>query len=92
MDNQSNSISQSISDSLSKASNSTIERMPSSSLNTSSSFFGWFSSISWSIWLILILLLAFLGFNIFTYLGKGVEKTGGLLNTIIEKIKSNNTI
>ena len=45
----------------------------SSTTSTSTSVGSFFSSISWTTWAIIILILAFLGFNIFIYLAKGTQ-------------------
>jgi hypothetical protein len=39
---------------------------------------GFFSNISWTTWAIIILVLAFLGFNIFIYLAKGTQAFANL--------------
>ena len=44
-----------------------------SEINQNSSSEGIFSNLSWSTWIIIILILAFFGFNIFVYLAKGTE-------------------
>jgi hypothetical protein len=41
----------------------------------SSSFMDFFSNLTWQTWLIVILILAFLGINVFSYLEMGTEKT-----------------
>jgi hypothetical protein len=46
-----------------------------SNSNSSSSFMDFFSNLTWQSWLIFILILAFLGINIFSYLEMGTEKT-----------------
>jgi hypothetical protein len=48
------------------------------SLDSSSSSEGMFSS--WWVWIFIILLLAYLGFNIFNYLAKGAETTNDVLS------------
>ena len=45
----------------------------SNSGSSSEGFFDFFTNISLSTWLIIILILAFLGFNVFVYLAKGTE-------------------
>lgn len=45
----------------------------SSSTTSTSSGESFFSSISWTTWIIIFLVLAFLGFNIFVYLAKGTQ-------------------
>lgn len=44
-----------------------------SSLNSSPTFVEWVQSITWQTWLIVIIVLALLGFNIFYYLAQGTE-------------------
>lgn len=55
---------------------------PASTASVSSGFFG----ISWQTWIIIILLLALLGFNIFAYLAKGTQETASILQTIFGPI------
>ena len=43
--------------------------------SNSSSFASYFFSISWQTWIIIILVLALLGINIFAYLAKGTQET-----------------
>jgi hypothetical protein len=45
-----------------------------------------FSNITWQTWLIVILMLAFLGINVFAYLEKGTEETAGLFDKFIVPI------
>lgn len=45
------------------------------STSNSSSFMDFFSNLTWQTWLIVILILAFLGINVFSYLEMGTEKT-----------------
>jgi hypothetical protein len=47
---------------------------------------GFFSSITWQTWLIIILILAFLGINVFAYLEKGTEATTGFFDKFIVPI------
>lgn len=96
MDNKanSNSIMQSINETLNgnSVSNSTSKTVLSS-LDTngsnSGSEGGWFSSlasISITTWIIIILILAFLGFNIFVYLAKGTQDITSFFTPIITNI------
>ena len=48
------------------------------SVNSDSSSEGMFSS--WWVWIFIILLLAYLGFNIFNYLAKGTQETNDVLS------------
>jgi hypothetical protein len=51
--------------------------------NTSSSFL---SNISWQTWIIIVLLLALIGINVFVYLAKGTEFVSTLFNDIFGPI------
>jgi hypothetical protein len=46
------------------------------------------STIPWYFWLMLVLVLAFFGFNIFVYLAKGTDDISNFFGPIIEKIGS----
>jgi hypothetical protein len=56
------------------------------SSSSSSSFMDFFTGITWQTWLIIILLLAFLGINIFAYLEKGTETTTDIFGRIFTPI------
>jgi hypothetical protein len=43
------------------------------------SFVGWFQSITWKTWLIVVIVLAILGFNVFYYLAVGTQQIHDLL-------------
>jgi len=60
-----------------------LSKLPTSSATSSSSEY---ISISWSTIIIIILLLALLGFNIFTYLAKGTSDIATLLKDIFVPI------
>jgi hypothetical protein len=47
-----------------------------------------FSNVPWYAWLILVLVLAFFGFNIFVYLAKGTDDISNFFGPIIAKISS----
>ena len=53
------------------------------STNTSSSFL---SNISWQTWIIIVLLLALIGINVFVYLAKGTEFVSTMFNDIFGPI------
>jgi hypothetical protein len=55
-------------------------RDPAYSSSSSSSIMSFFSDITWQTWLIIILLLAFLGINVFAYLQKGTDVTANLFD------------
>jgi len=47
-----------------------------------------FTNVPWYAWLILVLVLAFFGFNIFVYLAKGTDDISNFFGPIIAKITS----
>lgn len=57
-----------------------LEPLPSTSGTSNSDSF--FSSINWQTWIIIILILALLGINIFAYLAKGTQETASLFERI----------
>jgi hypothetical protein len=79
-----------------KSINETIDNLNSnngvSSLETVNStsdnggLFSYLSSISMTTWIIILIVLAFLGFNIFVYLAKGSQDITNFFTPIIEKI------
>ena len=79
MDNNSNSITSSI---LQPTSSS----IPSLSSDDTSSIFDGLKNINFTTWLIIILILAFLGFNIFVYLAKGTESVKNVFAPLLAKI------
>jgi hypothetical protein len=44
--------------------------------------------ISWTTWLLIVLILAFLGVNVFVYLAKGTQDVSTFLQPIVEKVAS----
>jgi hypothetical protein len=54
----------------------------SSSYATDNSSF--FSNITWQTWIIIILILAFLGINVFVYLGKGLQEITTFFSPILK--------
>lgn len=58
----------------------------SSSEGTGTGFFGFISSISITTWIIIFIILAFLGFNIFIYLAKGSQEFTEIFKPIVSKI------
>lgn len=57
---------------------------PSSTVSSSSSSF--LSNITWQTWIIIILILALIGINIFVYLAKGTEYATSIFNDIFGPI------
>ena len=64
--------------------NSTASNASNASNGSSGSFMDYFSGITWQTWLIIILILAFLGINVFYYLGKGTEETIKIFSPILK--------
>lgn len=88
MDNSSAS-SKSILETINKSMGSNMDASPSVSSSSSSSsggFLGSLFSVSITTWIIIILVLAFLGFNIFVYLAKGTQDITNFFAPIITKI------
>ena len=92
MDNSSSSsksIMETINQSMGSSNNMGSSPSIVSSSNTSSSsngFFGSLFSVSITTWIIIILVLTFLGFNIFLYLAKGTQDITNFFAPIIAKI------
>ena len=81
----------SISDSVTSASNVATNIASDASTavtETGSGFFGWITSISWFTWLIIFIILSFLGFNIFYYLAAGTQDISNFFAPILQKILS----
>jgi len=57
-----------------------------SSSDSSSGFFSGLANVSLTTWLIIFLILAFLGFNIFVYLAKGTQDIASFFAPLLEKI------
>jgi hypothetical protein len=60
--------------------------LSSTSSSSGNGFFGSLFSVSITTWIIIILVLAFLGFNIFVYLAKGTQDITNFFAPIISKI------
>jgi hypothetical protein len=60
-----------------------LPEITSSSSNNSSSFF---YNITWQTWIIIILILALIGINVFVYLAKGTELATNIFNEIFAPI------
>lgn len=58
----------------------------SSSSSTSSPSSGFFSNITWQTWLLVFLILALLGINIFAYLAKGTQEVSSIFQQIFAPI------
>ena len=83
MDNTNN-----LSSAILQSSDSAFPSMSTASTSSSSSngFFDSLKEINSTTWIIIILILAFLGFNIFIYLAKGTQDISNFFGPIIQKI------
>ena len=61
-----------------------LPEIPSTSTSSISS--GFFSNITWQTWIIIILILALIGINIFVYLAKGTDFVATVFNDIFAPI------
>jgi hypothetical protein len=59
-----------------------------SSDNSMSSYFDWIKDISLTTWILIILILGFLGFNVFVYLAKGSQDVNDFFAPLVQKITS----
>jgi len=85
MDNNSNNLSSSILQSSEPS--FPISSVASSSLSgDDSGFFDSLKNINMTTWLIIILILAFLGFNIFVYLAKGTQDIASFFGPLTQKL------
>lgn len=57
-----------------------------STSNSSSSFLDFFSNITWQTWVIIVLVLALIGINVFVYLAKGTQETASIFQQIFGPI------
>lgn len=75
--------------SLESSSNSILSDIDSSSFTESSnsnSILSFFQNIPWTIWVLLLIVLAFLGFNIFSYLAIGTQDIASIFSNISVKL------
>jgi len=63
-----------------------LNEVNTGSSETGSSFLEYISNISWQTWVIIILILALLGINIFAYLAKGTQATATFFDLYIAPI------
>jgi hypothetical protein len=84
MDNT-NSLSNSILQS-SESSLPAYDTTPSYSSTDEGGFFDGLANITFSTWLIIILILAFLGFNIFAYLARGTQDVTSFVAPLMQKL------
>lgn len=82
MDNTDNNITETITKTFVSPS-SDIDVSESFNSGNSTSFFGNLSNISISTWIIIILILAILGFNIFIYFAKGTQYIANFMEKIL---------
>ena len=81
-----NSNSNSLSNALLQSSEKTIPSASFDSTGESSGFFDTIQNINLTTWLLIIFVLAFLGFNVFVYLAKGTEDISNFFAPILKAI------
>lgn len=93
--NNSNDLTKTISQTIESSTNGNIIGSNSGSsletdnlMNSGSSILDYLKSVPWYTWIIIIIILSFLGFNIFMYLGKGTQEITDFFNPIITNILS----
>lgn len=67
-------------------SNNTYVPTISNNYAENNGFIGYLKSVSFSTWIIIILILAFLGFNIFIYLAKGTQNIANLFAPLLKSV------
>jgi hypothetical protein len=84
-----NSLSKSIIETIKETNPTNINSTTqSSNISTENGVLNYLFSIPFTTWIIIIIILAFLGFNIFVYLAKGTQDITNFFNPIISKITS----
>jgi hypothetical protein len=63
-----------------------LEPLPKPSPDKSTGIFSFLSSIEWTTWLIIILILALLGINVFVYVAKGTQAAAYVVDNIFGPI------
>ena len=87
MDNNTNSLTNAILKSTTPAASSpTILSTASNTSTSSTGFFDSLQNINATTWIVIILILAFLGFNIFVYLAKGTQDITNFFGPFLQKI------
>jgi hypothetical protein len=86
MDNSSNLSNSILQSSESSSSPLSVFSSTSNSSENSSGFFDFLTNINFATWIIIILIFAFLGFNIFVYLAKGTQDITSFFSPLINQI------
>jgi hypothetical protein len=84
----SSSISDTITDSIAPVTSPEVKPDFYTSPADGTSFLDSIKELNWTTWLIIILVLAFLGVNVFVYLAKGTQDVSTFLQPIIQKVVS----
>jgi hypothetical protein len=61
-----------------------LTSLPETSSSSATDKSSFFSNITWQTWIIIILILAFLGINVFVYLGKGLQEITTFFSPILK--------
>jgi len=91
MDNNTNSLTNSILKSTPDVSSPTILSTVSNTSTNNTGFFDSLQNINATTWIVIILILAFLGFNIFVYLAKGTQDITSFFGPLLQKILGTTT-
>jgi len=63
-----------------------VSSISTDSISDSGSLWDKIANISWTTWLLIIIILAFLGFNIFSYLAQGTREVTDIFKPVVDKI------
>jgi hypothetical protein len=91
MDNNTNSLTNAILKSTPDVSSPTILSTVSNTSTNNTGFFDSLQNINATTWIVIILILAFLGFNIFVYLAKGTQDITSFFGPLLQKILGTTT-
>ena len=80
---ENNNVTQSLSNIIDNATNDASSSFSVGQSESGGGFLDTLKNISITTWIIIILILSFLGFNIFSYLEKGTETLGSLINPVL---------
>jgi hypothetical protein len=75
-----------LSQSILQSSESSLSSFGSNSSSSDAGFFDSLKNINATTWILIILILAFLGFNIFAYLAKGTQTIADIFDPLTEKL------
>lgn len=80
---ENNNVTQSLSNIIDNATNDASSSFSVGQSESGGGFLDTLKNLSITTWIIIILILSFLGFNVFSYLEKGTETLGSLINPVL---------